>query len=369
MALLTLLGAAGPVLAEVALDEKGKFKVLGDFVLRGEADWDSQDPNGVEREDRNRARVRVRLGLTYDHADWLTFGVRMRTGIEENQRSPFTTIVESDNGKSDETNVFVDKWYAVVKKGGGWGWAGRQSFPFWKQNELLLDDDITAAGVAGGWNFTTGKNQVNLIAAYLSLPDGSVSLLGNLAAGQAVYSYNRERWGITGVGGLFAFYGEEGAKFLTNGNGARDYTLWAGGLQGRLKVGRWPLALGVEAMHNAEEYSPQDLDPYTVEHRDEKDAWVVTASAGQLKAKGDWLFAYYRARIQTLGVNAAYTQDDWTRWGTGSQPDTTDMSGHELRGGYAFSPQISVLARLYLAEAITTVQDGKRFRVDIRYEF
>jgi hypothetical protein len=37
--------------------------------------------------------------------------------------------------------------------------------------------------------------------------------------------------------------------------------------------------------------------------------------------------------------------------------------------GYAFSKTLNVMARLYLVEAITTEQDGSRFRLDLNWRF
>ena len=45
----------------------------------------------------------------------------------------------------------------------------------------------------------------------------------------------------------------------------------------------------------------------------------------------------------------------------------TDIEGHEIRLGYALSNHINLLARLYLVEAITTCQDGNRFRLDLNW--
>jgi hypothetical protein len=45
------------------------------------------------------------------------------------------------------------------------------------------------------------------------------------------------------------------------------------------------------------------------------------------------------------------------------------MKGHELRFACALAGNMNVVARLYLADAITTIEDGKRFRVDFNYKF
>jgi hypothetical protein len=68
-------------------------------------------------------------------------------------------------------------------------------------------------------------------------------------------------------------------------------------------------------------------------------------------------------------VNAAYAQDDWARFGSATQSDLTDIEGHELRATYVITKDINLQARLFLVDAITSVQDGKRFRVDLNWKF
>ena len=57
----------------------------------------------------------------------------------------------------------------------------------------------------------------------------------------------------------------------------------------------------------------------------------------------------------------------WER--QGPQTDASDFEGHEFRAGYALSANINLLARLYFVEAITTEQDGNRFRLDLNWRF
>ena len=45
------------------------------------------------------------------------------------------------------------------------------------------------------------------------------------------------------------------------------------------------------------------------------------------------------------------------------------MEGSELRFAYALEKNMNLVARLYLVEAITTGEDGSRFRLDLNYTF
>ena len=368
---LLAIGSLSAPRADVPLDKPGKDAKLflqGNFTFRAEADWDSQDADGVERKDRNRARVRARLGLRYEITDHFTFGVRARTGNEANQQAHFVSVLDSDNGAVAESDFIWDKWYVKAKKGGAWGMVGRENSPFWTQNESFWDNDVTTAGVSGGYHFKPGRHRVDLTGGYFSLPDGSVRLAGNLAAGQFVYTLDDEWWSMTMALGIFIFNGSPGAVNLLHGNGARDYSIWVGSAQLKLPTGHRPITLGVDFMHNGERYSQNDPDPFTAANRGHQDGYVLSAQYGWLKKPRDWQVSIYHARIETLAINTSYAQDDWARWGTSTQGDLSDMKGNEFRGAMKLSHNLGVMARYYFAQAITTPQDGKRFRLDFTLE-
>jgi hypothetical protein len=117
------------------------------------------------------------------------------------------------------------------------------------------------------------------------------------------------------------------------------------------------------------DYDAADVAPFPATDTDETLGYVLSVQVGQLKKRNDWLFGYYYAHIETFAVNASYAQDDWIRFGSATQTDSSDFEGHEIRLGYALSANINLLARLYLVEAITTPQDGNRFRVDLNWRF
>ncbi len=250
-----------------------------------------------------------------------------------------------------------------------WAWGGRNSFPFWKQNEFFWDDDVTPAGVAVGYNTPWKKGSFALNAGYFALPDGGGSFNGQLAAGQAVLSAEAGLLTFTGAGGVFFLDGDPGSKHLRTGNGARNYIIWVGNLLAQLQTAGRPFTLGLDVMHNSEDYSPTDPDPFTAAHYDQRDGFVSFVSFGQTNNNGDWLAAYYYAHIETLAVNASYAQDDWVRWGSATQTDSSDLKGHEIQFVYSLAKNLNVVARLYLVEAITSLQDGKRFRLDFNYKF
>ncbi len=57
------------------------------------------------------------------------------------------------------------------------------------------------------------------------------------------------------------------------------------------------------------------------------------------------------------------------RWGSATQTDTSDFKGHEFRVAVALAKNVNLLARLYVIDAITSVQDGNRFRLDFNWKY
>ena len=362
-----------PIPAQADIFKTDQFRLYGDFRLRLESDWDSQNSSGTDREDRDRARIRARLGLQYDPSEHFSFGFRVRTGSDDSHQSPHITIVDFEGNDTGDSDLNADKWYLKAKNSGFWGWAGRNSLPFWKQNELFWDDDVTPSGLAGGgkWEVTQGT-RLGFNLGYLSLPVGMQEFSGNMGLGQVVLSSAIGEAKIKLAGGLLAIDSDSGdvdSAALLNGNGARDYEIWVVSGQAKFDAGGRPLTLGLDYMTNEEDYSATDPDPFTVANRDETEGYVVSIKWGQTKQAGDWLAAYYYARIETFAANSSYAQDDWVRWGSAVETRGTNMKGHELRYAYAFAKNINAVARLYITEAITTVEDGNRFRVDFNYKF
>jgi hypothetical protein len=363
--------ATGPASGDVALVEGGPLNVYGDFRARQEFDWDSQRANGAMRTDRTRARIRARFGFKYKPIDELEFGMRARSGNQRSQQSPHVTIADFSSDDHGERSGVLDKYFAKVSLDPVWVWGGSNGFPFWKQNEHFWDDDVTLLGGAAGGGFDTGVGKLSVTTGVFALPDGMMShQLGKMIAGQLKYSGDvAEGIKLNAAAGYFDMKGKDGAVNIRNGNGARDYQIGVVSVQAKLLAMDMPITLGVDFMHNFESYSASDSNAFTVANRNERDGFILSAKVGKLKEWGDWLVGYYFARIETLAVNASYAQDDWVRWGSANQTDSSDLRGHEFRTAFAISGRTNLVARLYIVDAITSTQDGKRFRIDFNTKF
>jgi hypothetical protein len=156
---------------------------------------------------------------------------------------------------------------------------------------------------------------------------------------------------------------------LRNRNGNRDYYIGAADVQWSMPIKKVPFALGADVYYNFANYDAADVAPFPATDDDQVLGYVFSATVGQLKQRHDWLVGYYYAHIETFAVNASYAQDDWHRFGSGPQTDSSDFKGHEIRVAYAISKNINVMGRLFLVDAITTQQDGYRFRFDLNWKF
>ncbi len=367
--LATLMGFCVASAGHAEIFARDGLKIYGDFRARLEADFDSRTADGTPREDRTRLRVRVRLGLDYAASDRFSFGARLRSGSDDSHQSPHVTVVDFDNNETGDAHFNLDKWYAKAKGEKAWGWIGRNSLPLWQQNELLWDDDVTPAGLALGVETTVGGgSKLALNTGYFSLPVGMRDFAGNLGVGQLVLSSGH----FTAACGLLAFDANpddtDGGRLL-RGNGRRDYNVWVGSVQTKLAVGSHTLTLGADVMHNSESYSASDPDPFTAANRDQTDGLVLSAELGGSRQQRDWRVAYTYAEIETLAVNASYSEDDWMRWGSAVETRSSDFSGHELRLTYVFDKNTNLVARFYQVNAITTGEDGSRLRLDFNYRF
>lgn len=362
--------------SEATIYANDKLEVYGDFRLRLEHDWDSQKANGDLREDRTRARIRLRLGVNYEPTDYLTFGARVRSGFNESHQSAHITVIDFDGNDTGSAHFNFDKYFVKFanEASGSWAWAGRNSIPIWKQNDVLFDSDVTALGLGAGWETKTNGMTFGINSGYLKMPVGMQDFSGNLALGQVYFGIKSSSSQLGLAAGYLKFDNSDADAIglsLLNGDGTRDYGIWTGSVKFKTPTPRIgiPMTIGFDYFHNEEDYSPLDTDPFTAANWDQTDGFVGSIAFGKSKKKGDWLVGYYHADIEALAVNSSFAGDDWVRWGSSGKTRATNMKGNEVRFGYAISDKFNMVARIFIVEAKTTIEDGNRFRLDFNYKF
>jgi hypothetical protein len=251
-----LLAATAPARADLFATDK--FTLYGDARVRAESDWNSQDPNGVARDDRLRLRARLRVGFRFDPNKHWQVGARVRSGAEENQQSPHITLVDLDGNDTGDASFNFDRWYLLGRIQGVEALAGRNNMPFWKQDDMLFDDDVTMIGITVRWREeSVGPGALSVVGGLFSPPVGMRATVGTAAAGQVAWHPELARVQWTFAAGLFDFSGDPDdpdAAGLLDGNGTRDYKLFQGCVQARFEAGGRPLVLGGDLLYNLEDY-------------------------------------------------------------------------------------------------------------------
>jgi hypothetical protein len=341
----------------------------GDLRLRYEWDWDSQNAAGVARADRDRARYRLRAVLGYKFSNEWSFATRLRTGNRRSQQSTHLTFYANDD-ITDDCEVSLDRYYLQYKHGNLLAWGGRNTTPFWQQNEMFWDEDVTLTGLAGIHETKLEQGSLTTTGGFFFLPDGAVEFNGTMLGGQLKYTRPVAPGQFILAGGLYRLFGKDGAENLLSRNGARDYLVGVLSAQWSTPLAKdLPLTLGVDLIHNFEDYSPAEAAPFAPARAGDTDGYVFSLILGQTKQPHDWQIGYSYAHIETLAVNASYSQDDWARFGSGPQAAVTDIKGHELRATYVITKSINLDARLFLVDAISSIQDGKRLRINLNWKF
>ncbi len=394
------------------LNEEKKLNFYGDFRFRPEFDWNSKNStsssnDGIgERKDRFRFRYRMRFGFVYHWNKDIKIGMRLRTGVPSSIQSPHVNFGYKGLGM---VPFNLDKIFFGYEHGDYWGWVGKNSFPFWMQNEMFWDDDVTPEGLVFGAKYKIGAAEFAPTIGYFmanNIPvegntafpfDGSGEGLGNgdnfgdILGAQLKLTHKSSNYqGIASVG----YYGMNdiftSTELLKDATGstdpylALDYKFLMASLQYKSFVisEKWPITLGYDIVNNLEDYRGDEYtDEFTAlgfrdELKDEKTSHTASLAIGRAKSKGDWIFAYHYVHKEMFSVVSYFTEDDWVRWGNIHANRNTNFKGHELRFVYTIVKDFNIMARYYVVEALERrrtsddqLETGNRFRVDFNIKF
>ena len=364
-------------------EEKNQFKLYGDIRLRAEQDWNSRRFNGTFREDRFRLRYRLRFGFTYNWNKGISFGARIRSGVAESLQSPHNNF-----GHREFTGVPInlDKIFLTGKHDQFWWWAGKNSFPFWQQNELFWDEDVNPEGVAIGGSFESNGVQLKPKAAYFITNTGNGNfnpqdptngrIDGQMLGGQLELGFKVKDNNVTLASSYYALRNINNVPttdfFYTGDRFKLDYSFVVSGLKIDLNT-KLPVTIGIDHFINLEDYTAVPDTMMNPVYNDQNMGFVLSAKIGKLTEKGDWLLGYYFARKEEYSVVSYYTEDDWIRLGNINRNRNTNYQGHEIRLAYAFGARFNVVARAYFVKGLVTpdvaTESGNRFRLDLNMKF
>jgi len=336
---------------------KQSLKLSGDLRLRYEKDYDV-----TGKDNRDRARYRFRLNVVHRRGDHIQLGARFVSGDPNDQQSPHQTF----GGDFSAKTINIDKVYLRYNFDRGWVWAGKNSFPFWKQNELFWDDDVSPEGIAAAYSAKdfagSGSNLTLTGGQFIVQNRGKDFFQSSMSAGQATFSKKTGGATLTAAAGYYYFNNDFSDTTSYNPLADMNHKLIV--LSGQAKFNlsaNVPVKFGVDFMKNTE-------DPLIAAFANETTGFVLQASVGKLKKQGDWLLGAYYVRIEKFAVIPNFAQDDWWRFGNG-HTDSSDMKGFELRAAYQLGPKMNLVARHYVTEMIVGTKDANRFRLDLNVKY
>ncbi len=351
------------------------LKLTGDFRFRVEHDWNSQNSNGVLRDDRSRLRYRFRFGLNYVLDKNSSFGGRLRSGNINDQQGPHITL-GGNQGEFGLVKIGLEKLFYQYQSESLTAWVGKNTAPLRKLNELFWNDNVFPEGIGlkyklkfkkksiqslgfnAGHFIINSNNQTFNKDSYFQFAQLESSLLDNrITLFPALYYFNK-------IGNI-----PDGKQ-----THQLDYTILHFG--SLLKINKnSDFQLGLEYYLNLENYAQHDSIHFNL--RDQKKGFIISAKYGDVKEKGNWLIHLYYANLEKFSIVDYFAQNDWARWdyssfnAAGSR--ISNFQGFELRIGYAVKEKFTLILRSYLVEELISIGDfkenGSRVRLDLNIGF
>jgi hypothetical protein len=362
------------------LTEDGQWKLKMMLRPRFETDWNVYKPGAsTPRADRHRLRLAGTAELQYlPNSQW-NFGLRVAIANDNRGSYGNVDLVDFQNFHRPGNNIFLDKWYVKYSADHWWFWGGRNTIPFWVQDDFFWDAIQTPAGAAIGGNIKYENHTMDFSIGYFATPDGKYDFNGQFSSFQIIDTLKFNQDIIKGALGFFMFEGEKGGTrhfSMTNPNpnsayesisqdGSRHYKIMMANFQYVHPFWNKPLTLGADGFWNVQHYSATDSDKITAIYHNDVLGGVLSVKYGSNAKSGDWLIGYSYAYIQALAVHPDFAQSDWSRY----DPPGVDMQGHDFKISYTFTDYFTLAARSMLAQRISTSERGNRFRLDFIFNF
>jgi len=349
----------------------------GDFRFRIEHDWNSQKSDGTYRMDRSRLRYRFRFGLTKQLNKQFQVEARIRTGNLNDQQGPHVTL-----GKTSEfglTSLGFEKASFQYKTQKFWIWVGKNSFPFWKQHELLWNDNVFPEGVALGLKPKLNKivTITPTLGHFIINSNGQLfdedQYLSAIELNSQLFISNEHRL-IYNFKNLFF----HNIANIPDGKGDYflNYNILSNSLFYSFYSGDKSFSIGVDWYQNTSDYT-NHREKMKSELVDEKMGFVAYLKYGQLKSQGDIEVQFYYANIGKYAIVDYFAQNDWARWdysnfgATGSR--LSNFRGIEVRVGYKIIQHTNIILRYYSVQQLITtdshLESGSRIRIDLNIAF
>jgi hypothetical protein len=329
-------------------DWVGRFTWKGDLRYRNE-----QIKQELVAGDRDRDRIRARLGLVAKVNDTVTAEVQLTTGESLSSggygdaRSPNQTLTDASSRK----RVWLDTAFFQWKPNANWtATLGKQRYPWLRPAKVLFfDDDINPEGVSIGWQ--QGADGLFASAWYVQLMERGGGADSTMSGGQFGWRGFVGPGRLTVAGAYYDHGAVEGYNAVqdgvpqTNAFGntttnsaavcrpgiltttvtsciADDFNIYEGVAELTFTVAGKPLTF-------VGDYAKNNKADFGTTFRGLDTAFAVGAQYGRVSAFNTWEIGYLYQKIENDALYGQWVDSDFGGGSTGTK-------GHVFRFGYGF---------------------------------
>jgi len=344
-----------------------RIKIGGDLRLR----YEMIDEEGSDN--RNRMRIRARLGVTAKVTDDVEVGMRLATselwGDDEDSGDPVSTNQTLDDAFSKKS-IWLDlayfKW--SPKDSGLNIFGGKMEIPFYRVggNQLIFDSDLTPEGVAvqyikslgdsdelfvNGGGFYVDEVKSGADTSLWGIQGGIKHTFDNkstLTGGASYYSYGN----IEGHQALVTVNGSD--KFFGNSNSSglyvSDYDIAEFFGEYGFKIKETPAAAFASYVKNTSASTSEDT------------GWLVGGKLGKCQNPGSWELSYDYRDLEADAIVGAFSDSDFIGGGTNGK-------GHRFGFTYQLGKNLQGALSYFLNEKGNDRHDYNRLQADVVFKF
>ena len=300
----------------------GQFALATDYSIKGDLRYrhESQDKDSVLEKDRHR--LRARIGVYGDVNDRVTFGTRLATGSND---SP-TSTNQDLTGEGSSKNIWLDLAYFKIDYGVN-ATFGKMKQPWDNISDLLFDGDVNPEGISTEYNVSLNEStELAYQAGHFILENNNTE--DDVALYSAQVSLTKDISESVGLKAGLSYYDyvNMASQAGKNNTAGIDFNIVQGFAELSLSQTSLPLTLFIDYAQNSEV--------------DEEDvAWM----SGVSTKSGDWSYAYNYRDVGIDSIYGNWSDSDFHGGGTGG-------SGHKFKVKYAMDKNLSAGATYFVTE-------------------
>lgn len=299
-----------------------QFALATDYSIKGDLRYrhESQEKDSVLEKDRHR--LRARIGVYGDVNDRVTFGTRLATGSSD---SP-TSTNQDLTGEGSSKNIWLDLAYFKIDYGVN-ATFGKMKQPWDNISDLLFDGDVNPEGISTEYNVSLNEStELAYQAGHFILENNNTE--DDVALYSAQVSLTKDISESVGLKAGLSYYdyANMASQAGKNNTAGIDFNIVQGFAELSLSQTSLPLTLFIDYAQNSEV--------------DEEDvAWM----SGVSTKSGDWSYAYNYRDVGIDSIYGNWSDSDFHGGGTGG-------SGHKFKVKYAMDKNLSAGATYFVTE-------------------